>query len=333
MFPSGATRSLGVRADRRRAGAPGVAACRGAGRLDASSRRRPPFTLGAPGERGARRVPAARPPRGARRPRRPAPCTWSPRRRPAPRARRGPHRARPHPDPDAARRRRRAAACRVDARDRRATRIGYIPGPGDEVAGQPARRRLRRDAARRRGAGRRGALARFDAVVVGVRAFNTNERLRAAHAALMAYVEAGGTLVVQYNTNNRLAPLTAPLGPGRSTIGQERVTDETAAVDVAAPDAPGADRAQPRSARATSRAGSRSAASTSPTAGTRTTRRRWRCTIPGEPPLQGGLLVGAPRQGRASSTPGSRSSGSCPPACRAPTACSRTCWPAGTPGK
>jgi LmbE family N-acetylglucosaminyl deacetylase len=108
-------------------------------------------------------------------------------------------------------------------------RIGYVPGPGDEV---PAA--LRRvgyevtllDAAALAPA----ALARFDAVVTGVRAFNTDERLRAAHAALMAYVEGGGTLVVQYNTNNRLAPLSGPVGPYPFEIGRERVTDETAAV-------------------------------------------------------------------------------------------------------
>jgi len=118
-----------------------------------------------------------------------------------------------------------------------AARIGYVPGPGDEV---PASLRgagydvtlLADEAIAAAGA---GALARFDAVVVGVRAFNTNERLRAAHAALMAYVEAGGTLVVQYNTNNRIAPLTAPLGPWPFDIGQKRVTDETAAVGVLSP--------------------------------------------------------------------------------------------------
>ena len=114
-------------------------------------------------------------------------------------------------------------------------RIGYIPGPGDEV---PASLRqvgyevtILNDEALAAGA---PALARFDAVVVGVRAFNTNERLRAAHAALMAYVNDGGTLVVQYNTNNRLAPLTVPLGPWPFDIGQKRVTDETAAVAVTA---------------------------------------------------------------------------------------------------
>jgi LmbE family N-acetylglucosaminyl deacetylase len=114
-------------------------------------------------------------------------------------------------------------------------RIGYIPGPGDEV---PASLRqvgyevtILSDEALAAGA---PALGRFDAIVVGVRAFNTNERLRAAHAALMAYVGNGGTLVVQYNTNNRLAALTVPLGPWPFDIGQKRVTDETAAVTFAA---------------------------------------------------------------------------------------------------
>ena len=47
-----------------------------------------------------------------------------------------------------------------------------------------------RCSATRRSPPARRALARFDAIVIGVRAFNTSERLRAAHAALMAYVEA-----------------------------------------------------------------------------------------------------------------------------------------------
>ncbi|HVT06193.1 MAG TPA: PIG-L family deacetylase [Polyangia bacterium] len=118
-------------------------------------------------------------------------------------------------------------------------RIGYIPGPGDEV---PAALRgvgydvtMLSDADLDAGA---GALRRFDAIVTGVRAFNVSEKLRAAHPTLMAYVEAGGVLVVQYNTNNRLAPLTAPLGPYGFDIGQQRVTDETAAVTFTAPHHP-----------------------------------------------------------------------------------------------
>jgi len=118
-------------------------------------------------------------------------------------------------------------------------KVGYLPGPGDEV---PASLRgvgydvtVLGDEALAAGP---AALARFDAVVIGVRAFNTSERLRAAHAALMAYVDAGGTLVVQYNTNNRLAPLTTPLGPWPFEIGQKRVTDETAPVTFASPKHP-----------------------------------------------------------------------------------------------
>ena len=109
--------------------------------------------------------------------------------------------------------------------------VGYFPGPGDEV---PASLRrvgyevtLLDEETLRAGA---AGLARFDAVVIGVRAFNTSERLRVAHDTLMAYVEAGGTLVVQYNTNSRLAPLSAPIGPFPLEIGRDRVTDEAAAV-------------------------------------------------------------------------------------------------------
>jgi len=117
------------------------------------------------------------------------------------------------------------------------TRIGYFPGPGDEV---PASlRRVGYEVTLLDDAGLTPAsLARFDAVVTGVRAFNTSERLRAAHAALMSYVEAGGTLVVQYNTNNRLAPLTDALGPWPFDIGRDRVTDEAAPVTFTAAASP-----------------------------------------------------------------------------------------------
>ncbi len=118
-------------------------------------------------------------------------------------------------------------------------RIGYLPGAGDEL---PAALRgvgydvtILGDGDLDDGP---AALRRFDAVVTGVRAFNVSDKLRAAHPTLMAYVEAGGVLVVQYNTNNRLAALTAPLGPFPFDIGQQRVTDETAAVTFTSPHHP-----------------------------------------------------------------------------------------------
>jgi len=118
--------------------------------------------------------------------------------------------------------------------------IACIPGPGDEVPSMlqqigydvtvlPDELLPHLTAA---------ALARFDAVVIGVRAYNSNDKLPAAQPALMAYVHQGGTVVAQYNTNNRLAPLTLPIGPYPFTIGRERVTDESAPVEFLTPENP-----------------------------------------------------------------------------------------------
>jgi LmbE family N-acetylglucosaminyl deacetylase len=113
-------------------------------------------------------------------------------------------------------------------------RIGYVEGAGDEV---PAALRqagydvtLLDDAALEH-----APLGRYAAIVVGVRAFNTRPRLLQALPRLLDFVAAGGTLVEQYNTNNRLAPLKAQLGPYPFEISQERVTDERAAASFEAP--------------------------------------------------------------------------------------------------
>lgn len=118
--------------------------------------------------------------------------------------------------------------------DRHVGPIGYLQGPGDEVAaslrqaGYDVRTLSDEHLAP-------AALHGLDAVVLGVRAFNTSERLRAALPVLLGYVQEGGTLVVQYNTNNRLAPLSLAIGPYPFEIGSERVTDEEAAVTFTAP--------------------------------------------------------------------------------------------------
>ena len=63
-------------------------------------------------------------------------------------------------------------------------------------------------------------LGGFDAIVLGVRAFNTNDRLRFHRDRLLDYVHKGGTLVVQYNTNNRLGEAgRAASAPCPSTSG------------------------------------------------------------------------------------------------------------------
>ncbi len=71
-------------------------------------------------------------------------------------------------------------------------------------------------------------LKRFDAVVLGIRAYNTLEKLKYRQKALMDYVKNGGTLIVQYNTTGGL--LLEDLAPYPLKISRDRVTDENSEV-------------------------------------------------------------------------------------------------------
>jgi LmbE family N-acetylglucosaminyl deacetylase len=110
---------------------------------------------------------------------------------------------------------------------RRGQTIGYLQGAGDQV---PAGLRqigytvvdLTEDDLLP------GRLERFDAVILGVRAYNTLERMRHHQPALFDYVKAGGTLIVQYNTGQDLH--VDSVAPYPLAISRERVTEEDAAV-------------------------------------------------------------------------------------------------------
>lgn len=108
-------------------------------------------------------------------------------------------------------------------------RIGLIPGPGDRVGEALAAvgfNVVELDPARLEPE----LLASLDAVVIGVRAFNHTPELHGRLPALLAWVESGGRLIVQYMTNSRLAPLKGPIGPYPLTVAQGRITDEKAAM-------------------------------------------------------------------------------------------------------
>jgi hypothetical protein len=79
-------------------------------------------------------------------------------------------------------------------------------------------------------------LARFDAIVIGVRAYNTRPRLRALKSRLLDYVAVGGRLVVQYQTPDDA--LREAIGPWPFTISRDRVTVETAEMRVLKPGHP-----------------------------------------------------------------------------------------------
>lgn len=123
-----------------------------------------------------------------------------------------------------------------------ARNVGYVMGAGDNVP----------DALRQMGLNvtllseadlLRGDLSRFDAIVTGVRAYNVRQDLAAAQPRLLAYIENGGTMVVQYNVLDypRIGakPLQpGPVGPYSLEISRERVVDEDSPVSLTSPDSP-----------------------------------------------------------------------------------------------
>jgi hypothetical protein len=79
-------------------------------------------------------------------------------------------------------------------------------------------------------------LRAYDAVVIGVRAYNVRRDLPAQLPGLFEYVQNGGTVVAQYNRPDR--SITENIAPYRLHLSGQRVTDETAAVTFLAPDHP-----------------------------------------------------------------------------------------------
>ena len=75
-------------------------------------------------------------------------------------------------------------------------------------------------------------LQQFDAVVLGIRAYNTQKELEFKQKHLLAYVEQGGNMIVQYNTNRRV-DIQAPY---KLELSRDRVTDENAKVTFLAKD-------------------------------------------------------------------------------------------------
>ena len=79
-------------------------------------------------------------------------------------------------------------------------------------------------------------LSEFDAIITGIRAYNTRERLKYQQQKLLQYVKNGGTLIVQYNVSRGLQ--TTNIGPYPFTIGRDRVTGENASVSFLNPTHP-----------------------------------------------------------------------------------------------
>jgi LmbE family N-acetylglucosaminyl deacetylase len=113
--------------------------------------------------------------------------------------------------------------------DKAGNYIGYIKGAGDAVPesleqiGYKVKTLAPEDINAEN-------LKQFDAIVVGIRAYNTVPELKYKQKFLLDYVKNGGNMIVQYNTSRRV-DVGAPYD---LQLSRDRVTDENAKVTVLA---------------------------------------------------------------------------------------------------
>jgi len=123
---------------------------------------------------------------------------------------------------------------RADIR-KKGERIGYIPGAGDDVPeslqqiGYTVKMLSDADITAKN-------LAQFSAVVLGIRAYNTDDRISTWLPELFTYVKNGGVAIAQYNTTADLK--TKEMAPYPLEISRDRVTDENAQVRILVPNHP-----------------------------------------------------------------------------------------------
>lgn len=76
-------------------------------------------------------------------------------------------------------------------------------------------------------------LKSYDAIILGIRAFNVVDELKFKNKILFDYVFNGGNVIVQYNTTNNL--ITKEIAPYNLELSRDRVTDENAKVTFLTP--------------------------------------------------------------------------------------------------
>ena len=79
-----------------------------------------------------------------------------------------------------------------------------------------------------------GSLKKYDAVVVGIRAYNVVDELRFKQRFLLEYVKEGGNLIVQYNKVAARGSGIDNLAPYKIKLSRDRVTDENSKVSIIA---------------------------------------------------------------------------------------------------
>lgn len=112
-------------------------------------------------------------------------------------------------------------------------RIGYLMGSGDEIPASLQQIGYQVDILDPAVMSLDG-LKQYGAVVAGIRAYNTVERMPYLQEMILKYVEQGGTYVVQYQT---AGSMTEPNpGPYPLTVGRDRLTVEETELRMLQPD-------------------------------------------------------------------------------------------------
>jgi LmbE family N-acetylglucosaminyl deacetylase len=122
----------------------------------------------------------------------------------------------------------------IDVRVPAGLRVGYVMGVGDEMpaAIQQLGAEVHLIEPRELAS---GDLTRYNVIVTGVRAYERRPDLRANNNRLLEYVKNGGVLLVNYNKQEFNQ---AQYGPYPAKVGQNRITDENAPIDVLVPQHP-----------------------------------------------------------------------------------------------
>ncbi len=130
----------------------------------------------------------------------------------------------------------RARALRINI-NKAGSVVGYIKGAGDDIP--TSLRNLGYEVWEMKNEEVTASnLKRVDAVVLGIRALNTNERIGFIMPTLLDYVKSGGTMVVQYNTNQDIEMDKDKFSPYPLTLSRDRVTQENSEVRILKPDHP-----------------------------------------------------------------------------------------------
>lgn len=108
-----------------------------------------------------------------------------------------------------------------------ASKIGYLMGAGDLVAQNLQNIGYDVDILNIDEVSKEN-LQKYDVIILGIRAFNTISELKFKNEILFQFIENGGTLINQYNTNHSL--VTEKIAPFDLKLSKDRITDEDAMV-------------------------------------------------------------------------------------------------------